>query len=121
YPPSGRAPRLNAPPLCLVSYQLPRRAPIPPLFPYTTLSRSFWVAALLGGAGAPLAEPPVAITVEAQPFAAFDVRDRTRRQFGLRSEEHTSELQSLAKLACRPLLWTKLPVERLRRADDRLP
>src|SRR5262249_2471972 len=46
------------------------------------LAAALLVAALPGAARAPLAEPPVAITVEAQPFAAFDVRDRTRRQFG---------------------------------------
>ena len=31
----------------------------------------------------PLADPPVAIEVRAQPFAAFDIRDPSRRQFGL--------------------------------------
>ena len=40
--------------------------------------------ALPGVAQAPsLAELPVAIVVDAQPFLAFDIRDRGRRQFGL--------------------------------------
>jgi hypothetical protein len=31
----------------------------------------------------PLAEPPVAVGITAQPIAAFDIRDPSRRQFGL--------------------------------------
>src|SRR5262249_30632038 len=31
---------------------------------------------------APAAEPPVAVEIDAQPITAFDIRDRSRRQFG---------------------------------------
>jgi hypothetical protein len=36
-----------------------------------------------GGRSQPDADPPVAIEIEARPFATFEVRDGTRRQFGL--------------------------------------
>src|SRR5687767_15537794 len=68
-----------------------RRPPRSTLFPYTTLFRS-------GGAGAaPLAGPA--------PAPAAGLADRGRA--GPRSEEHTSELQSLAYLVCRLLLEKK--------------
>src|SRR5438093_9988020 len=67
-----------------------RRPPRSTLFPYTTLFRS-------GPAAPQRAQPvlngPLAIRVEAGR--------------GLRSEEHTSELQSLTNLVCRLLLETK--------------
>jgi len=47
------------------------------------LAAALLVAALPGAARGPPAEPPTAITVEAMPFSALDIRDRTRRQFGL--------------------------------------
>src|SRR3989441_3784197 len=76
-----------------------RRPPRSTLFPYTTLFRSYvssvWLAAILGGV----------------------VADRWLGQYrsvlvggaiiALRSEEHTSELQSLAYLVCRLLLEKK--------------
>src|SRR5437899_12321498 len=69
-----------------------RRPPISTLFPYTTLFRS--VARFL-------------------PFFAIALRhDRQHEQLevdhaGARSEEHTSELQSLRHLVCRLLLEKK--------------
>jgi hypothetical protein len=40
--------------------------------------------AIPGAAQSPsIAEPPVSIVVDAQPFVALDIRDRSRRQFGL--------------------------------------
>src|SRR3712207_7360849 len=75
-----------------------RRPPRSTLFPYTTLFRS--PAALPGAAvsgpdaaGAALASPP-------QPLAR-------RALTILRSEEHTSELQSRQYLVCRLLLEKK--------------
>src|SRR2546423_9278673 len=68
-----------------------RRPPRSTLFPYTTLFRSvgFGSADALGGAyGAAVVGTMVVTTI-------------------LRSEEHTSELQSLAYLVCRLLLEKK--------------
>src|SRR2546423_10117093 len=66
-----------------------RRPPRSTLFPYTTLFRSLGHQPY-GGAG----------TRAAFPVAAAAARGR-------RSEEHTSELQSLAYLVCRLLLEKK--------------
>src|SRR5687767_15492578 len=84
-----------------------RRPPRSTLFPYTTLFRSG--AVLAGAAGGPI--------------AMFQDRQEAGRLLGeflrrvipargedvvvLRSEEHTSELQSLAYLVCRLLLEKK--------------
>src|SRR5205823_12019545 len=69
-----------------------------PLFPYTTLFRS--VAAI-----EPSPEPEL---VEPLEVLAPDAYEALRTSFTaadeLRSEEHTSELQSLAYLVCRLLL-----------------
>src|SRR2546423_2814160 len=68
-----------------------RRPPRSTLFPYTTLFRS----------------PAAGVVV----FSNFHERDRhccaIRASFFHRSEEHTSELQSLAYLVCRLLLEKK--------------
>src|SRR2546425_4781512 len=65
-----------------------RRPPRSTLFPYTTLFRS------------PIAVPSeIAISIAATPTAS-EMRPP-------RSEEHTSELQSLAYLVCRLLLEKK--------------
>src|SRR5687767_15752396 len=66
-----------------------RRPPRSTLFPYTTLFRSDPEAGLPGG----------------QLHAGPDPRNATGA--GMRSEEHTSELQSLAYLVCRLLLEKK--------------
>src|SRR2546425_2604092 len=68
-----------------------RRPPRSTLFPYTTLFRS------RGHEGALAAR-------RAGQAAAFRMSNRTVE---LRSEEHTSELQSLAYLVCRLLLEKK--------------
>src|SRR2546425_3840322 len=62
-----------------------------------------------------IAEPRTA-PVSARP--SFLSTATTPKKLGLRSEEHTSELQSLAYLVCRLLLEKKKIVFRLR-ADDR--
>src|SRR5205823_11690307 len=62
------------------------RPPLSTLFPYTTLFRSFW----------------------ALNFRLLRTTRRSKRSRKyLRSEEHTSELQSLAYLVCRLLLEKK--------------
>src|SRR5258706_5574174 len=72
-----------------------RRPPRSTLFPYTTLFRS-----------SPPAEEdgvkPRKASHEAPPFPP-----RNPRKPGRRSEEHTSELQSLTNLVCRLLLEKK--------------
>src|SRR5258706_11210924 len=82
-----------------------RRPPRSTLFPYTTLFRSLLrqaaiqgrvlVQAIIDTAGR--AEPP-SVKVIQSPNPGFDQS---------RSEEHTSELQSLTNLVCRLLLEKK--------------
>src|SRR5205823_9190503 len=69
-----------------------RRPPRSTLFPYTTLFRSgsFWASGAVGSTGI--------ATGSGAPWGA---------SLCLRSEEHTSELQSLAYLVCRLLLEKK--------------
>src|SRR3989441_7998259 len=67
-----------------------RRPPRSTLFPYTTLFRS---------------DPPRARGAARERRDARGGAGRTRRR--ARSEEHTSELQSLAYLVCRLLLEKK--------------
>src|SRR5687767_15337278 len=89
-----------------------RRPPRSTLFPYTTLFRS--KSGIVGIAGTDNRTP---IEIEKWPWTALG---RLNREIGghctgaliapklvLRSEEHTSELQSLAYLVCRLLLEKK--------------
>src|SRR5205823_13201668 len=97
-----------------------RRLPSSPLFPYTTLFRS----CPHGGPRErvrPRGHHRAEITAKRQPDGArarclgreaFAERDPWsarlgERTKGMRSEEHTSELQSLAYLVCRLLLEKK--------------
>src|SRR5687767_15526501 len=80
--------------------------PPPPrstLFPYTTLFRSTWHNGGTGGMHTILA-------LDRERQQAVVILGNTTRpadKAGLRSEEHTSELQSLAYLVCRLLLEKK--------------
>src|SRR5437016_9804077 len=76
-----------------------RRPPRSTLFPYTTLFRSFPCCC-----SAPPG-PPHRI-IRAKPARARRVRAKPLPQ-PQRSEEHTSELQSLTNLVCRLLLEKK--------------
>src|SRR5258706_212159 len=69
-----------------------RRPPRSTLFPYTTLFRS----------------RPQAVSTAQRPARALHARP-VRRQLSMdtRSEEHTSELQSLTNVVCRLLLVKK--------------
>src|SRR5688572_32758486 len=84
-----------------------RRPPRSTLFPYTTLFRSRGVDGAAGGQTetvsasanhglAPMSDMTYTVTNEIERQAA-----------GLRSEEHTSELQSQSNLVCRLLLEKK--------------
>src|SRR5438093_6302511 len=78
-----------------------RRPPRSTLFPYTTLFRSLHQGVRpdheVDGAVADPLDDPIAILA----------RDRSGEQGSRRSEEHTSELQSLTNLVCRLLLEKK--------------
>src|SRR3989454_6056167 len=82
-----------------------RRPPRSTLFPYTTLFRSVIEAGL----------PPLWVRGEVAGFKAwrsghwyFSLRDKAAQiRCVMRSEEHTSELQSPCNLVCRLLLEKK--------------
>src|SRR5262249_61626364 len=86
--------------LSLVFFSMVRRPPSSTLFPYTTLFRSNHVRLITRGSD------------RVPRRGSRSIRDRptspagSRRQ-PLRSEEHTSELQSLTNLVCRLLLEKK--------------
>src|SRR2546426_3836000 len=74
-----------------------RRPPRSTLFPYTTLFRS----------SGPKPAPPASICAQVpSPFAEGNLSGPAS---ALRSEEHTSELQSPCNLVCRLLLEKKKP------------
>src|SRR2546425_4366473 len=91
-----------------------RRPPRSTLFPYTTLFRSLIAADFSNHVF--LLDWPADFVRHEEPDAHFSrissdgARESQRvfaRDHGLRSEEHTSELQSLAYLVCRLLLEKK--------------
>src|SRR5438093_6578518 len=86
-----------------------RPPPISTLFPYTTLFRSCGCSPASNATSEPTAR-------STSPTIA------SRRSISWRSEEHTSELQSLTKLVCRLLLEKKKPQtgRRTARAPDPL-
>src|SRR5687767_15488600 len=87
-----------------------RRPPRPTLFPYTTLFRS-WRAVAERDLGGRCRRNRSAGGRRPDPLAAVRRAGARSRQAGhasiRRSEEHTSELQSLAYLVCRLLLEKK--------------
>src|SRR3712207_7554666 len=94
-----------------------RRPPRSTLFPYTTLFRSEGRAAV-GGAAVPRPRPrPAARRRQRRAVLGADPRPgRHRRGRGLlrhrlRSEEHTSELQSRQYFVCRLLLEKKKKIQ----------
>src|SRR2546423_9683849 len=81
-----------------------RRPPRSTLFPYTPLFRSAWTPCVTLPAGTGPSGLPLGIQLVGARFhdeALFDAAA------WVRSEEHTSELQSLAYLVCRLLLEKK--------------
>src|SRR3712207_8524695 len=79
-----------------------RRPPRSTLFPYTTLFRSVLVVLVLPGADGAL---QVGLQVAVPARAALD--PLLAQGVDVRSEEHTSELQSRQYLVCRLLLEKK--------------
>src|SRR3712207_7030854 len=86
-----------------------RRPPRSTLFPYTTLFRS---ARLRPGADAPRQHPALRQHRARGLVDLLFVHDR-RRFERLRSEEHTSELQSRQYLVCRLLLEKKKKITQI--------
>src|SRR5688572_32148396 len=91
-----------------------RRPPRSTLFPYTTLFRSVREHPIRRG------DPVVGecvergeavqladVTTEARTYPLFGILERAGFMALLRSEEHTSELQSQSNLVCRLLLEKK--------------
>src|SRR3712207_7035605 len=93
-----------------------RRPPRSTLFPYTTLFRSIGTdeaKALKGKAAIANARLAYALYEEmfgSERFAALEAKG-ANRQRPLRSEEHTSELQSRQYLVCRLLLEKKKKIQ----------
>src|SRR2546427_9617425 len=77
-----------------------RRPPRSTLFPYTTLFRSNRV-----GRGRGISHP--ALRLSFLTGRLRDLKEVDSAPFALRSEEHTSELQSQSNLVCRLLLEKK--------------
>src|SRR5438067_6456079 len=86
-------------PFCFFVFLMIRRPPRSTLFPYTTLFRSMAYECVFEG-GAEVRS--LAVVAREMCVRLRDVRTRA-----LRSEEHTSELQSRFDLVCRLLLEKK--------------
>src|SRR5258705_5015564 len=85
-----------------------RRPPRSTLFPYTTLFRSTGFAGLvLLGVLLTIQNRQVATVQNPQPLSEISKAFATSQDLVDRSEEHTSELQSLRHLVCRLLLEKK--------------
>src|SRR2546425_9111281 len=95
-----------------------QRPPRSTLFPYTTLFRSIYTkedAEFLVRRGALVPERVVGVETGGCPHTAI------REDASVRSEEHTSELQSLAYLVCRLLLEKKKKKRHRMRSRRRHP
>src|SRR2546425_6222640 len=77
-----------------------RRPPRSTLFPYTTLFRSL-------AESSAASQHFITSATRGMIFARARIRSVVVRRAKIRSEEHTSELQSLAYLVCRLLLEKK--------------
>src|SRR2546422_6732492 len=94
-----------------------RRPPRSTLFPYTTLFRSISVSAFAQATAPadPAASPPPlasSATASKRIYTPADfARFAPKTAFDMRSEEHTSELQSRLHLVCRLLLEKKKNID----------
>src|SRR5256886_9091117 len=99
-----------------------RRPPRSTLFPYTTLFRSSSSSASRTQTTSPIARPMVSQCIAAAPeirWAYFRFGPQGELLADLRSEEHTSELQSQSNLVCR-LLLEKKKRKKNNRTDNRV-
>src|SRR5205823_6678814 len=104
------SPTQAAPRLCVFFFLIIRRPPRSTLFPYTTLFRSvnsLWMAAASTVAAVALALVAGALVGRRRPGQFRGPIEALLALPWARSEEHTSELQSLAYLVCRLLLEKK--------------
>src|SRR5688572_31322339 len=93
-------------PFYFLFFSIIRPTPRSTLFPYTTLFRSVQDGGDEGGDAVGLAEDVHALqALVAQP--AFHAAEEAAGHVHVRSEEHTSELQSQSNLVCRLLLEKK--------------
>src|SRR5205823_13482799 len=89
-------------------FLITRRPPRSTLFPYTTLFRSCPIPALPSRSRTTPARCPSRCRIRLVPTATCTQKRTTSAGTrSWRSEEHTSELQSLAYLVCRLLLEKK--------------
>src|SRR3712207_7550614 len=95
-----------------------RRPPRSTLFPYTTLFRSTTRWRPSTHLPTPSSQPCADRTTTATATATTDPAVAARRDHGLRSEEHTSELQSRQYLVCRLLLEKKKVLANTRATID---
>src|SRR5689334_23682183 len=97
-----------------------RRPPRSTLFPYTTLFRSLGVlpnGAWPGEGKERFADKGLRRSVNLEPAPGAHPGGMLRRR-PLRSEEHTSELQSQFHLVCRLLLEKKKKTKKMKMPDD---
>src|SRR2546425_7790786 len=94
-----------------------RRPPRSTLFPYTTLFRSWGRRPFPQRVSAQPVEVPLLAGLEQPRLAGAVGLARQDHELG-RSEEHTSELQSLAYLVCRLLLEKKKKLAALYAISD---
>src|SRR2546429_5940582 len=92
-----------------------RRPPRSTLFPYTTLFRSPWGWLMMRRVSA---MAPICWVVSTSARARSREPCRMRKVRALRSEEHTSELQSRLHLVCRLLLEKKKSEDAITFEDD---
>src|SRR3712207_7848285 len=84
-----------------------RRPPRSTLFPYTTLFRSYLERGVLRALALRDQPPEVALDMPGRHRPPRRPHGRPQSPIRLRSEEHTSELQSRQYLVCRLLLEKK--------------
>src|SRR5256885_7442498 len=84
-----------------------RRPPRSTLFPYTTLFRSVTVVVLTGSENVPDVNKAHELGADSYLVKPGEFRELVAMVERIRSEEHTSELQSPCNLVCRLLLEKK--------------
>src|SRR5205823_13300619 len=98
---------VRLPRICFVFLSILRPPPRSTLFPYTTLFRSMFRTGAKMHASVKYGTPAGAGRVPVTASTAAAIACASAESGGERSEEHTSELQSLAYLVCRLLLEKK--------------